>query len=225
MIQAMIWGVVLTSGAGMSRSGPMRTEISVKNRRVRPSSSFVRELLGVDRDAALAAAVRDADDRALPGHPHREGLDLVERDVLVVADAALGRAAAEVVLDAVAGEDLDGAVVHVDREVDGQLAARLAEHRAEPRVEVEALRGEVELALRDLPGVDDGRRLLGGHGEGFLLPGPPSGCRRLRPPPRGGHAAASGTAAGRGARPARGGPHGATEFTLGRSSDRPFPAA
>ena len=39
---------------------------------------LLAELLGVDDDAALAAAVRDADDGALPGHPHREGLDLVE---------------------------------------------------------------------------------------------------------------------------------------------------
>src|SRR4029453_6217007 len=78
---------------------------------------LLRQLLRVDDDAALAATVRDPDDRALPGHPHREGLDLVERDVLVVADAALGRAAAEVVLDAVAGEDLDRPVVHLHREV------------------------------------------------------------------------------------------------------------
>ena len=46
MNQAMIWGVVLTSGAGMSRSGPMRTEISVKNRRLRPSSSRWDSFLG-----------------------------------------------------------------------------------------------------------------------------------------------------------------------------------
>ncbi len=46
MNQAMIWGVVLTSGAGMSRSGPMRTEISVKYRRLRPSSSFLESFLG-----------------------------------------------------------------------------------------------------------------------------------------------------------------------------------
>ena len=168
MIQAMIWAFVLTSGAGMSVSGPMRTAISVENRRVRPSSSFWRELLRVDDDAALAAAVRDADDRALPGHPHREGLDLVEGDVLVVADAALGRAAAEVVLDAVAGEHLDRAVVHVDREVDGQLAARLAQDPAQPWVEVEALGGQVELALRHFPGVDRRRGVLGGHGDGDL---------------------------------------------------------
>ena len=46
MIQAMIWALVLTSGAGMSRSGPMRTSISVKKRRVRPSSSFIDSFLG-----------------------------------------------------------------------------------------------------------------------------------------------------------------------------------
>src|SRR6185369_13037772 len=91
---------------------------------------LLAELLGIDDDATLAAAVRDADDRALPGHPHGEGLDLVERDVLVVADAALGRAAAEVVLDAIAGEHLDGAVVHLHGEVDGELAAGLAEDAA-----------------------------------------------------------------------------------------------
>ena len=151
MIQAMIWALVLTSGAGMSRSGPMRTVISVVEAAVRRLELLERELLGVDDDAALAAAVGDADDRALPGHPHREGLDLVERDVLVVADAALGRAAAEVVLDAVAGEHLDGAVVHLDREVDRELAARLTQDPAQARVEVEPVGGQVELAAAPLP--------------------------------------------------------------------------
>src|SRR4026209_412691 len=107
----MIWALVLTSGAGMSFSGPTRTSISVKKRRVRPSSSFWLSFL-LDDDAALAAAVRDADDRALPGHPHRQGLDLVERDVLVVPDAALRGASPEVVLDPIAREDADRAVVH-----------------------------------------------------------------------------------------------------------------
>ena len=83
----------------------------------------------------------------------------------MVADAALGRAAAEVVLDAVAGEDLDAAVVHLDREVDGQLAARLTQDLAQAGVEVEALGGEVELLLRDRPRVDRRSGLLGGHGE------------------------------------------------------------
>ncbi len=61
--------------------------------------------MGFDDDAALGAAKRDVDDRALPGHPHRQRLDFVEGDVGVVADAALGRAAVDVVLDPVAGED------------------------------------------------------------------------------------------------------------------------
>ena len=46
IIQAMTWALVLTSGAGMSFSGPTRTSISVKNRRVRASSSFIDSFLG-----------------------------------------------------------------------------------------------------------------------------------------------------------------------------------
>ena len=46
MIQAMTWALVLTSGAGMSFSGPTRTSISVKKRRLRPSSSFWLSCLG-----------------------------------------------------------------------------------------------------------------------------------------------------------------------------------
>ena len=138
---------------------------------------LLAELLGVDDDAALAAAVRDADDRALPGHPHGEGLDLVERDVLVVADAALGRPATEVVLDAVAGEDLDGSVVHVDREMDGQLAAGLAQDAAHALVHPQAVGGEIELSLRDFPGGDPRSDVLGGHGMEFLT------CRAVDRPP------------------------------------------
>ena len=48
MIQAMTWALVFTSGAGMSFSGPMSTASSVAKRRVRPSSSRLAELLGVD---------------------------------------------------------------------------------------------------------------------------------------------------------------------------------
>ncbi len=46
MIQAMVWALVLTSGAGMSRSGPMSTLISVAKRRVRPSISRIESFLG-----------------------------------------------------------------------------------------------------------------------------------------------------------------------------------
>jgi hypothetical protein len=67
------------------------------------------------------------------------------------------------VLDAVAGEDLDASVVHVDREVDGELAARLAQDGAHARIEPEPLGGEIELALRHQPGIDGGGNVLGGH--------------------------------------------------------------
>ena len=133
------------------------------------------QLLGIDDDAALAAAEGNADDRALPGHPHREGLDLVERHVLVVADAALRGTAPEVVLDAVAREDLDRAVVHLHREVDGQLPSRLTQHPPQARVEVEPVGGQIELLLGDLPRVDRRGDMLGGHGTG----GPP--CRARSP--------------------------------------------
>ena len=109
------------------------------------------------------------DDRALPGHPHREGLDLVEAHVLVVADAALGRPAPEVVLDAIAGEDPDRAVVHLHGEVDRQLAAGLAQDSAHALVEVEPLGGQVELLLGDRPRIDVGGNVFGGHGSVAFL--------------------------------------------------------
>jgi hypothetical protein len=68
------------------------------------------------------------------------------------------------VLDAEAGVDLDGAVVHLHREVDGQLAARLTQDAAQAGVEVEPLGGQVELLLGDLPGVDRRGDVLGRHG-------------------------------------------------------------
>ena len=46
MIHAIISGVVLTSGAGMSLSGPMTTMISVAYRRVRRSSSPLLSVFG-----------------------------------------------------------------------------------------------------------------------------------------------------------------------------------
>ena len=81
----------------------------------------------------------------------------------MVADAALGRTAAEVVLDPIAGEHLDRTVVHLDREVDGELTARLAKDAAEAGVEIQAVGGQVELLLRDMPGVDRRRDVFRRH--------------------------------------------------------------
>jgi len=167
MIQAIVWAFVFTSGAGMSLGADEDGDLGRVPAR-QALELLERQLLGVDDHAALAAAVRDGDDCALPGHPHRERLDLVEAHVLVIPDAALGRAAAQVVLNPEAGEDLDAAIVHVDGEMDRQLAARLTQDAAQARVELEAVGGEIELLLRDMPGVDVRSNLLCCHGEGNL---------------------------------------------------------
>ena len=105
MIQAMTCALVFTSGAGMSFSGPISTSISVMKRRRQALELASRlSFLGSTITPPLPPPNGMPDDRALPGHPHGERLDLVEADVLVVADAALGRAATQVVLDAIARE-------------------------------------------------------------------------------------------------------------------------
>ena len=58
------------------------------------SCSREAQIVRVADDAALAAAQRDVDDRALPGHPHRERAHGVERLLRVKADAALATARA-----------------------------------------------------------------------------------------------------------------------------------
>ena len=57
----------------------------------------------------------------------------------MVADAALGRATAEIVLDSIAREDLDGAAVHLHREMDGELSFGFAQDLAQTRSEMEML--------------------------------------------------------------------------------------
>ncbi len=54
MIHAMICGVVYTSGAGMSFSGPMMIEISLVKRRVRFSSSCMDMFFGSQMTPPLA---------------------------------------------------------------------------------------------------------------------------------------------------------------------------
>ena len=54
MIQAMVCALVFTSGAGMSRSGPMSGLISVVKRRVRPSTSRMLSFLGSTTTPPLA---------------------------------------------------------------------------------------------------------------------------------------------------------------------------
>src|SRR4051812_24408455 len=85
------------------------------------------ELLRVDDDAALRAPERKTHQRALPRHPHRERLRLFERDLMVIANAALGGAPGDVVRAAEALEDPHGAVVHARRNGDGDALLALEE--------------------------------------------------------------------------------------------------
>src|SRR5207248_111768 len=107
-------------------------------------------LFRIADDSALRPAERDAHERALPRHPHRERLDLVERDVGVVADAALRRAARDVVRDAEALVDGHRSVVHPsrDRDPDGLLA--LAEDADQIRLDAEGLADEAQLLTGQL---------------------------------------------------------------------------
>ena len=105
----------------------------------------LRHLRRIADDAALAAAERNVRDGALPGHPRRERRHFVERHAGVVADAAFGRAERDVVLHAVAGEDFDLAVVHLDRTGDDDLALGMGEDFPDAGLEVENARRAVEL--------------------------------------------------------------------------------
>ena len=73
------------------------------------------QLARIAADTAFRAAVGEAQERALPGHPDCERGALAERHLGVVADAALRRPEHGRVLDAVAGKDGAAAVVELDR--------------------------------------------------------------------------------------------------------------
>ena len=107
------------------------------------------ELVGRAAHAALGAAVRETEEGAFPGHPHRQRGALTERDVRGEADSAFGRAHREGVLDAVAGERLHVVVVHPHREVDGQRASRREQPRPELGIEVERVSRPLELRRGD----------------------------------------------------------------------------
>ena len=115
-------------------------------------------------DAALRAAERDVDEGALPGHPHRERADVVEVGRGVEAEAALGRSTRDVVLDPIALEDLERAVVALHREVDGVLTLRHAQDRPDAGLEGEVVGGGVELRERGCQRIGAGRPRDRGRG-------------------------------------------------------------
>jgi hypothetical protein len=109
-----------------------------------------RHPLRVADDAALGASEGDPHQGALPGHPHRERLHLVDGDVGVVPDPALRGSARDVVRDAEALERLDLAVVHHDRDRDGHGLLALLEDADEILVDLELACDPAKLMLGDL---------------------------------------------------------------------------
>ena len=153
------------SGAGMSRSGPSSSDISVVNRRVSRSSSVALSVLGIDDHAALGAAERQAHHGGLPGHEHGQRASVGEGHRGVIAQAALGGSAGDVVLDAEARVHPETAVVHLHREVHDQLALDVPQHRGQGGIEVELPGCGVEMVLGD----GQRRAALHGRGHGHTL--------------------------------------------------------
>lgn len=78
----------------------------------------------INPHTALRSTMCNVNQGALPRHPHRERTNFVEVYLRAVAPSALGRSARVVVLEAVADQDLDLAVVAPQRNADGELAPR-----------------------------------------------------------------------------------------------------
>src|SRR5207244_13371800 len=107
------------------------------------------ELLRVDGDAALRATERDVHERGLPRHDRSKAEHLVVIGVGVIADPPLAGAARAVVLDAVAGEHFDAAVVHPHRDLDLHFAKRRPENAAHVASGADGIGGAIELARDD----------------------------------------------------------------------------
>jgi hypothetical protein len=112
------------------------------------------EVVRVADDAALAAAEGDVHDGTLPGHPHGQGPDGVDRLLGVEADASFAGPAGVVVLATEALEDADAAVVHADGDGEMVLPQRLPQEVPGGLVELEKVGHRVELLLGHLEGVE-----------------------------------------------------------------------
>ena len=150
----MVCSLVFTSGAGTSRSGSDEVD-DLGGVAARERLQFaIGEHVRIADHAALAAAERDVDHRAFPGHPGGQRAHFVQRHVGREADAALGRAARDGVLHAIAGEDFQPAVVQLHRDVDGDLAWRAcAEPCACRRRASSRVGGFVEARFGGEPGI------------------------------------------------------------------------
>ena len=101
-------------------------------------------------DAAFRAAVGQIGERAFPAHPHRERGGFAHGEIGRETRAALGRAERQVMLHAITLEGLDAAVVHVNRERDGDGALREHEPVAIVLVDVQVIGDDLELVASHL---------------------------------------------------------------------------
>jgi hypothetical protein len=108
---------------------------------------------GVAAHAALGAPEGDVEHRGLQRHGRGQRGDLVGVDVGVEPDAALAGPAGGVVVDPPPQEDLDGAVVHPDRDRHLEDALRATQHPVHVGADPAQLGGVVEVRQHGLPGV------------------------------------------------------------------------
>ena len=99
---------------------------------------------GIALDAALGSAEREIQEGVFPSHKGRERTDFVQVGQRVIADATLVGAAGAIVLDPIAAENLDPAIVHAHRHLDSEFAPGAAEHLAQAVGEVEAVGGPID---------------------------------------------------------------------------------
>jgi hypothetical protein len=98
------------------------------------------------------------DDRALPGHPEAEGAHFVERDVGTEADAAFAGAARDGVLNSVAGEDFQAAIIELGGDVYRDFLGRGTQDFVQTIVHIEGGGGLVKAGFAYLSGLEIGFR-------------------------------------------------------------------
>ena len=104
-----------------------------------------RHVAGIDNHAALGSTEGQADQRTFPAHPHGESGDFPECHILMEADSALGGTGREVVLDAVALENLDFAAVHANGHGNNDATFGAFGAIAEAGVHAKDVGGDIEL--------------------------------------------------------------------------------
>ncbi len=104
-----------------------------------------RQPVGRAAHAALRAPERQAHERALPGHEHRERAHLAQVHARVVPEPALARPQRGVVMDPVSDEHLRPPVVHEHGEGDGERPPRIPQPLVDTGLDIQVVRDRVQL--------------------------------------------------------------------------------